>query len=255
MSSNRFIKNLTKNINIFFPSSVFRKNWLWFWWEFCDNMKNVLQKKKKGAKKSLLIERISSQRYDNVFKLQCVFFIPCLKNIYIMKRGRAGEVSIFWATKDGAPLQSVCISPPAGDAAESRRSVSADGRRRRRHLRPSGARPQAAVCLPGLRRRHPLHGHVTWPKVRKTAAASPKHPWSSWVSHRFYRLADDFIIYFFHTYDHIIIRWRIGKKNKNNRPIFATTKCCTAIKRPSWKKKKKLDRPSPRSHHLTSQTA
>lgn len=69
----------------------------------------------------------------------------------------------------------VCSSPRPGDAPESGRPVHADRRRRRRGVCLAGPRPQTTLHLPWLRRRNPLHGHVTWPKVPRPPASSSTH--------------------------------------------------------------------------------
>lgn len=61
------------------------------------------------------------------------------------------------------------VSPlPPGHAAESGRTVPADGGRRGSSVCLAGSQPQTDVHLPWLWRRHPLHGHVQRPKVTYT---------------------------------------------------------------------------------------
>lgn len=79
-------------------------------------------------------------------------------------------------SKDWELIRLVMIcSSLSGHAAQPRWSVSADRRWRRCSVRLAGLQPQTAVHLPGLRRRDPLHGHVTWPKVSHTDMPQKSH--------------------------------------------------------------------------------
>lgn len=70
----------------------------------------------------------------------------------------------------------LCSSSRPGDASESRRPVHADRRRWRRGVCLAGPRPPTTLHLPRLRRRNPLHGHITWPKVPRPQASSGTDP-------------------------------------------------------------------------------